>query len=111
MFSINKFFEGIARFDFKELCDANLAAEDYIVIANKCIVIILDNIPNFNDESVNQQQRFITLIDILYEKKIQMSVSSEFNLENFTSSRKLIEPYKRTISRLFELTSPNFNKN
>ena len=87
------------------------AAEDYIVIANKCIVIILDNIPNFNDESVNQQQRFITLIDILYEKKIQMSVSSEFNLENFTSSRKLIEPYKRTISRLFELTSPNFNKN
>jgi cell division protein ZapE len=111
VFSINKFFEGIARFDFKELCDANLAAEDYIVIANKCIVIILDNIPNFNDESVNQQQRFITLIDILYEKKIQMSVSSEFNLENFTSSRKLIEPYKRTISRLFELTSPNFNKN
>ena len=45
------------------------------------------------------------------KKKIQMVVSSEFNLENFTSSRKLIVPYKRTISRLFELTSPDFNKN
>ena len=111
IFIISKFFEGFARFDFKDLCDVNFAAEDYIIIANKCVFIILDNIPNVNDVTVNQQQRFITLIDIFYEKKIQMVVSSEFNLENFTSSRKLIVPYKRTISRLFELTSPDFNKN
>tara|TARA_B110000211_G_C14077081_1_gene552642 strand:- start:181 stop:1239 length:1059 start_codon:yes stop_codon:yes gene_type:complete len=111
VFFINRFFEGIARFDFKELCHANLAAEDYIVISNRCDFIVLDNVPNFKDELVNEQQRFITLIDILYEKKIQMIVSSDFNLENFTSSRKLVEPYKRTISRLFELTSSNVIKN
>ena len=93
------------------MCHANLAAEDYIVISNRCDFIVLDDIPNFKDELVNEQQRFITLIDILYEKKNQMIVSSDFNLENFTSSRKLVEPYKRTISRLFELTSSNFIKN
>ena len=110
VFEINLFFEGIARFNFDEICKVNFGAEDYIGITNKCDFLSLVGIPNFNDETSNEQQRFITLIDILYEKKIPMMVSSDFNLDNFTSSRKLIEPYKRTISRLFELTSSNFNK-
>jgi len=111
VFMINSFFEGVARFNFNELCKVNVGAEDYIGITNKCDFVSLENIPNFNDETSNEQQRFITLIDILYEKKIPMMVSSNFNLDNFTSSKKLTEPYKRTISRLFELTSSNFNQN
>ena len=110
LFTLNYFFEGVARFNFKELCEVNFGAEDYIAIADKCNFITIDDIPNFNDEMINQQQRFITLVDIFYEKKISMMVSSNFNLNNYTSSRRLAEPYKRTISRLFELTSPNFNK-
>ena len=109
-FIINIFFEGIARFKFYDLCDIDLGSEDYIAIADKCNFITLENIPNFNDENLNQQQRFITLIDIIYEKKIPIMVTSNFNLNNFTSSRKLVDSYKRTISRLFELTSPNYNK-
>ena len=110
-FIINSFFEGTARFDFKDLCEVNFAAEDYIAISDKCNFIIIDNIPNFNDDTVNQQQRFITLIDILYEKKIPMIISANFDLQNYSSSRRLVVPYKRTISRLFELTSESFRKN
>jgi cell division protein ZapE len=110
-FIINSFFEGFARFSFNDLCAVNLGAEDYINIAKNCNFITIENIPNFNDDNADTQQRFITLIDILYEKKISIMVSAHFNYENFTSSRKLNHPYKRTISRLFELTSPNFNKN
>ena len=109
-FIINSFFEGFARFNFNDLCGDNLGPEDYISIGDKCNFITIDNIPNFNDEIVNQQQRFITLIDVLYEKKIPLLVSSDFNLNSHRSSKKLVEPYKRTISRLFELTSPDFNK-
>ena len=108
VFVINSFFEGLARFNFLDLCAVNLGAEDYITIAEKCNFITIDNIPNFNDNNSDQQQRFITLIDIFYEKKIPIMVSAFFNQENFTSSRRLQAPYKRTISRLFELTSPNF---
>tara|TARA_B110000259_G_scaffold161445_1_gene185529 strand:- start:518 stop:1573 length:1056 start_codon:yes stop_codon:yes gene_type:complete len=108
-FIINSFFEGFARFTFDDLCAANVGAEDYLTIAEKCNFITIDGIPNFNDGNVDQQQRFITLIDILYEKKIPLMVSAYFNHINFTSSRRLHDPYKRTISRLFELTSPNFN--
>ena len=110
LFTLSHFFEGVTRFDFKELCEVNFGAEDYLAIADKCNFITIDNIPNFNDELINQQQRFITLIDIFYEKKISLMTSSSFNLENYTSASSLAEPYKRTISRLFELTSPNLNK-
>ena len=110
LFTINTFFEGVARFDFNYLCSVNLGAEDYISIAERCNFVTIDNIPNFNDDNADQQQRFIILIDIFYEKKIPLMVSANFNLKNFTSSRRLTTSYKRTISRLFELTSPKFNK-
>ena len=109
VFIINSFYEGFARICFNDLCVDNLGAEDYITIADKCNFLTIDNIPNFNDGNADQQQRFITLIDIFYEKKIPIMVSAHFNEKNFTSSRRLHEPYKRTISRLFELTSPDFN--
>ena len=48
----------------------NLGAEDYINIANIANHIFIEEIPIFNDNNSNQQLRFITLIDILYEKKI-----------------------------------------
>ena len=53
----------------------------------------------------NQQQRFIILIDILYEKKINLMISLVTDLDNIGSSKMLEKPFKRTVSRLFELTS------
>ena len=65
--------------------------------------------PIFNDDNSNQQLRFITLIDILYEKKISLMISVQSKLNNISSSNKLAEPFKRTLSRLFELTSKKDN--
>jgi len=110
-FIIQNFFEGLARFDFNNLCGVSIGAEDYIKIANCCNFILIDNVPNFSDENADKQQRFITLIDIIYEKKIPIMLSANFNYKNYKSSRKLINPYKRTISRLFELASPKFSFN
>jgi cell division protein ZapE len=106
-FIIKNYFEKIARFDFDYLCNQNIGAEDYIKIAEVCNFIVIENIPKFNDKNINKQQRFITLIDILYEKKISLMTSSYADLENLGSSRALIGPFKRTLSRLYELTSIN----
>ena len=108
-FIIYNFYEGIARFDFKDLCDKNIGAEDYIEIAKNCKFTIIDNIPTFNNENSNQQNRFITLIDILYEKRIPLLISIPSSLSSLGSSTKLKEPFKRTLSRLYELTSPENN--
>ena len=106
---MNNFYEGISRFNFKELCDENLGAEDYLEITKISKYIVIENIPQFNDINSNQQQRFITLIDVIYDKNIPISITANQNLEEFKSSKLLEKPFKRTISRLYELTSINYN--
>ena len=103
---IPHFYDGITKFDFVDLCNKNIGAEDYIKLAEISKFLVILNIPNFNDVNSNQQQRFITLVDILYEKNISLMISLETNLENISSSKRLAEPFKRTLSRLHELTSP-----
>ena len=49
--------------------------------------------------------RFITLIDIIYDKDIPVAVTANQNLSQFTSSQSLEKQFKRTVSRLYELTS------
>ena len=104
-FKIEHFYEGVARFNFGDLCNRNLGAEDYLEIIKNCKFVTLDNIPQFNDINSNQQQRFITLIDVIYDKNIPLAVTADNNIDQFTSSRLLEKPFKRTISRLYELTS------
>ena len=108
-FKIEHFYEGVARFNFNDLCNRNLGAEDYLEIIKNCKFVTLDNIPQFNDINSNQQQRFITLIDVMYDKNIPLAVTAEQNIDQFTSSRLLENPFKRTISRLYELTSVKKN--
>lgn len=108
-FKIENFYEEIIRFNFKHLCDQNLGAEDYLEIVKNCKFMVIDQIPKFNDVNSNQQQRFITLIDVIYDKNISLAVTADQNLDQFTSSRLLEKPFKRTISRLYELTSKKYN--
>ena len=105
---IENFFNGIAKFNFDELCNRNIGSEDYIEIANNCSFIFIENLPDFNHTNSNQQQRFITLIDILYEKKIPLMITSEKSLDTISSSVDISNVFKRTISRLHELTSLSF---
>ena len=102
---IENFYEGIAKFRFNELCDRNLGAEDYLQISNCCNFILIEGLPDFNEDNSNQQQRFITLIDMVYEKKIPILISSANSLNDLNSSGSLAKIFKRTISRLHELTS------
>ena len=104
-FNIKNYYEGIVRFIFGDLCNKNIGAEDYIKIADACKYILIENLPNFDDSNSNQQQRFITLIDIIYEKKVALAISSVSNLNELTSAKSLSESFKRTVSRLHELTS------
>ena len=105
---IDNFFNGIAKFTFDELCNRNLGSEDYIKVANNCSFIFIEMLPDFNFTNSNQQQRFITIIDILYEKKIPIMITSEKSLDKLGTSSDISNTFKRTFSRLHELTSLSF---
>ena len=104
-FVIENFYDGIVKFNFEELCNRNLGSEDYLKISQNSKFILIENLPDFDDNNSDQQQRFITLIDIIYEKKIPILISSKNSLDKLNSSQSLSQIFKRTISRLYELTS------
>ena len=108
-FIIENFYEGILRINFNELCDQNLGAEDYLEIIKNCKFVTIEQVPQFNDTNSNQQKRFITLLDVIYDKGIPLAITAKQNLDKFTSSRLLETSFKRTISRLYELTSIKTN--
>ena len=103
-FKIDNFFEGVVKFKFNELCDVNIGAEDYINIAAVCKHVFIEGIPIFNNNNSNQQLRFITMIDIFYEKNIILTLSLADEPNKLGSSTKHAETFKRTLSRLFEMT-------
>ena len=106
---IKNFYDRVTKFNFDELFNNNLGSEDYIGIAKESDLIFIENLPNFNEDNSNQQQRFITFIDIIYEKKIPLMIKSEVDLNSLCSSKSLTEPFKRTLSRLYEMTSQKLN--
>ena len=107
-FIIQNYFEKVAKFDFDDLFKLNNGAEDYIKLSDQCDFIVIQNVPFFSEENIDKQQRFITFIDIVYDRKIPLMISSEKALGNLSSSNKLFKPFQRTLSRLHELTSPDF---
>ena len=74
-----------------------------------CVFIVIDQIPLFDNFNSNQQQRFITLLDIIYDNNVPIAVTADQSLDKLTSSKLLEKPFERTISRLYELTSKAMN--
>ena len=102
---IDNYVSGIAKFDFKDLCFQNYGSEDYIEICKIVKIFFIENIPNFTDETINEQYRFINLIDIIYDNKLSLVATATVPINQLTSSAKLTKVFQRTLSRLNELTA------
>jgi cell division protein ZapE len=104
---IDNYVSGIAKFDFKDLCFQTYGSEDYIEICKITKIFFIENIPNFTDELINEQYRFINLIDIIYDNQLSLVATATVPINQLTSSIKLQKVFQRTLSRLQELTSSN----
>src|SRR5690606_6819823 len=66
-----------ARFDFADLCDAPLAAREYIAIAERYDTIFVDNVPVLDQSRRNPAKRFILFIDTMYDMRRRLILSAE----------------------------------
>ena len=67
--------------------------------------IIVENVPIFSNANANMQERFINLIDVLYDNQIQIIISSDKEIEKLGSAFYLKDKFQRTVSRLIEMRS------
>jgi cell division protein ZapE len=96
---------GVARFDFADLCEQPLGAADYLAVARAYHTIILDDVPILTFERRNPAKRFITLIDVLYERHVKLLMSAEAEVDALYAAERGHEAFEfaRTASRLIEM--------
>ena len=102
--NIPKVAAGVARISFDDLCNKPLAAADYIEIALRYKGIIIDDIPNLNDNLRNETRRFIWLIDALYDKNCFLIANANADFSNIYIGEHWKFEFQRTISRITEMS-------
>ena len=104
-FVIRRLANRIAWFQFEQICGGHIGAEDYLEMIKYMDKIIVENVPIFSNANANMQERFINLIDVLYDNQIQTIISSDKAIEKLGSAFYLKDKFQRTVSRLIEMRS------
>lgn len=100
--------EGVALTDFRFLCETPLGPADYLAIASRFHTLIIGNIPVLGPERRNEAKRFVTLIDAMYEAKVNLICSAEATPENLYPKGDGAFEFQRTVSRIMEMRSPEY---
>lgn len=102
---IPRYFNGIGRFSFADLCAQPLGAGDYLALADYLRIFFIDDIPQLGRHNFNEAKRFVTLIDTLYEAKSRLICSAACAPEALYPDGEGAFEFQRTASRLREMQS------
>lgn len=100
--------EGVAWFRFPDLCDQALGAGDYLAIARRYHTVILEGIPAMSPETRDKAKRFVTLIDALYERRVNLVCSAATQPQGLYPAGDGAFEFRRTVSRLEEMQSGEY---
>ena len=95
---------GVAKFEFKDICEKPLAAGDYVEIADKYKGLLIYNIPVLDNRKNNESRRFIWLIDALYDRKCFLLASAKLEIKKIYTGEQWKFEFERTSSRLIEMS-------
>lgn len=115
---------GVIWFDFAALCGGPRSQNDYLEIAQRFHTLILSDVPRLTASMQAEVRRFIWLIDVLYDCKIKLLLSSDLPVKdwqdgqqqnsanqkyNAQADRNSLPPdFQRTVSRLIEMQSDQY---
>ena len=100
--------EGLAWFDFDALCEGPRAAADYIEIACEFHTLLLGGIPVFDARRDDAARRFITLVDELYDRHVNLVCTADAPPPALYAGERLAAAFERTSSRLIEMRSAEY---
>lgn len=107
---IPRYHNGVARMRFWELCGQPLGPGDYLALAGAVRVLVVDDVPELSRSNFNEARRFVTLIDALYEAKVQLICSAAAQPEMLYVEGEGTFEFERTASRLREMQGADWGK-
>ncbi|MDA1058453.1 MAG: cell division protein ZapE [Proteobacteria bacterium] len=99
---------GAGQMTFAELCERPLGSADYLAIAETFNTLIVSGIPLMGPEKRNEAKRFTTLIDALYEHRVNLICSADAAPDQLYPDGHGSFEFARTVSRLMEMQSPDY---
>ena len=100
--------KGMAWFDFDALCEGPRAATDYIEIAREFHTVLLGGIPVLDARHDDATRRFITLVDELYDRHVNLVCTADASPPSLYVGERLSAAFERTASRLIEMRSAEY---
>jgi len=94
---------GVAWFTFADLCEAPLAAADYLALAAQFDALVVDGIPALGPDRRNEARRFVHLIDALYESGTKLFAAADAPPDALYTEGTHADEFLRTASRLAEM--------
>ncbi|MEZ5750425.1 MAG: cell division protein ZapE [Paracoccaceae bacterium] len=101
--SVPHHHNAVARAGLWDLCGKPLGPADYLALAARVRVLMLDEIPRLSATNYNEAKRFVTLIDALYEAKVRLICSAADEPERLYFEGAGAFEFERTASRLREM--------
>ncbi len=105
---LERMARGVAMATFDDLCAEALGAADYIAIQAAIHTLILRDIPKMGPEMRNEAKRFVTLIDVLYEHRVNLVCSAATKPDTLYASGDGSFEFSRTASRLYEMQGSEY---
>ncbi len=95
-------------FDFAALCDGPRSQHDYLELAQECHTVFLSGVPRLDAASDDQARRFVNLVDVLYDSRVNLVLSAAVQLGDLYVGERLAAEFERTRSRLVEMRSREY---
>lgn len=100
--------DGVAWFEFEDICGGPRSQNDYLEIARCFHTILIGNIPMLDAETDDRTRRFINLVDVFYDRNVKLIVSATQPPDQLYTGKRLTDEFKRTASRLIEMQSHDY---
>jgi cell division protein ZapE len=100
----------VAAFTFAELCETPKSALDYLELAKRFSVFIVENVPKLDDSRRDATVRFITLVDTLYDTHAKIVISAAAPPAQLYRGDDNKQTFERTVSRLIEMQSRQYRE-
>ena len=97
--------DGVAWFEFADLCDGPRSQADYIEIARTHHSVIVANVPRLDETLDNAARRFVALVDEFYDRNVKLVLSAAVGVQELYAGSRLAFEFRRTRSRLEEMQS------
>ncbi|MGH6889344.1 MAG: cell division protein ZapE [Rhizomicrobium sp.] len=98
---------GAARLSFDGLCESPLGAADYLALARRYHVLMIDRIPRMGPDRIDAARRFTVLIDTLYDENLKLVCSAAAEPAALCCGEGA-EWFRRTASRLIEMQGRDY---